>query len=321
MWAKDFAKQGWTFAGNEEGVLDSYEYTVAETWKKDDIGIYTTLANMTLNSVSYSEAMVAGVDFDKWDLKECDWDIELAKGIVYGKSTTDDIIAAYGEPTSDYDGDLYYKMTYRYGSYREVELYVYKDSGVLEGIEITNIVELEGGNNEVDSTVPDAVKEYKAPKELGNDLTVYNVEIEGKLYTFPCPVSEFLNNGWKLDESNSEMAIGAGSSGRIYLQYGNQTHTCIVDNVADYATIPGNCFMTYFDCDEYYSDFEMVIPGDIRRGTSETVVLNVLKDYDYEEETSGDYTYYYIHQPGQSYTPYFCITVKDGKVTELDVKL
>lgn len=320
MWASDFAALGWEFDGTPDGTLASYEYTVAETWVKDGVEVYTNLANLTMNTLTYEDAMVAGIEFDKWNMEDCDWEIILPKGVQYGVSTRDDIIAAWGEPTSEYDGSMYYNMTYEYDSYQEIDLYVYKDTGVLQEIEIRNMIELEGGDNTVDPTVPEAVKNYQAPTELGDDLYVYNIEIEGNLYTLPFPVSALLDNGFTIKESGSDMEIGAGSYGWVELVYNNQSFSCIVDNYADYATIAENCFITSFESDEYFSNFDVTIPGGLKRGDSEKTLLDVIKNFNYEVETSGDYTYYSIYKPDDEYGSKFDIRVKEGVIIGIEVE-
>ena len=320
MWASDFAALGWEFDGTPDGTLASYEYTVAETWVKDGVEVYTNLANLTMNTLTYEDAMVAGIEFDKWNMEDCDWEIILPKGVQYGVSTRDDIIAAWGDPTSEYDGSMYYNMTYEYDSYQEIDLYVYKDTGVLQEIEIRNMIELEGGDNTVDPTVPEAVKNYQAPTELGDDLYVYNIEIEGNLYTLPFPVSALLDNGFTIKESGSNMEIGAGSYGWVELVYNNQSFSCMVDNYADYATIAENCFITSFESDEYFSNFDVTIPGGLKRGDSEKTLLDVIKNFNYEVETSGDYTYYSIYKPDDEYGSKFDIRVKEGVIIGIEVE-
>ena len=320
MWASDFKALGWTLDGAPDDTLASYQYTSAETWVKDGFEVYTTLANLTMNTLSYEDAMVAGIEFDKWNMEDCDWEVILPKGIQYGVSTRDDIIAAYGEPTDEYDGEMYYNLTYEYDLYQEIELYVYKETGVLQEIEIRNMVELEGGDNSVDPTVPEVVKNYKEPTELGDDLYVYNIEIEGNLYALPFPVSALLDNGFKIKESESDMEIGAGSYGWVELVYNNQSYSCIVNNFADYATIVDNCFITSFESDEYYAKFDVTIPGDIKRGDTEKALLDVIKDFNYEVKTSDDYTYYSIYQPGDEYGSSFDIRVKDGVIVGIEVE-
>lgn len=320
MWAKDFAALGWTYDGDDSQTLTSNQYTVAETWVKGDLEVYTSLINLSMNEVTYKDAAVGGITFDEYDLKDTNVQIVLPKGIQFGVSTRDDIIAAYGEPTDEYDGSMYYNMTYEYDYYQEIDLYVYKESGTLDKIEIRNFIELEGADNSVDSTVPDVVKEYQAPAELGSDLYAFNIQLEGKLYTLPCPVSELVANGFEIVEENSQMEIGADSYGWIELLYNNQTYRCIVDNYANYATIPDNCFVTTMESSIYGPEFDLVIPGNIKVGDAEADVLEIIKNFNYEAETSGDFTYYEICDPEGSSLAGYELTVNEGKVISIDVQ-
>ena len=319
MWAKDFKALGWTYSGDGTKTLSSNEYTTAETWEKGDAKVYTSLINLTMNSVTFEEAAVGGITLEEFYLKDCNMEIVLPKGIQYKVSSRDDVIAAYGEPSSEYDGDLYYKMTYKYETYREINLYVFKETGTLDKIEIRNFVELEGGDNSVDATVPDAVKNYKAPTELGDSLYAYNIQLEGNLYTLPCPVSVLLDNGFKINEENSQMEIAADGYGWIELSYNNQTYRCIVDNFADYATIAQNCFVTTMETSIYGPKFDLVIPGNIKRGDSEASVLEVIKNFNYEVETSGDFTYYEVSDPDGSSLAGYELTIKEGEVINIEV--
>ena len=320
MWAKDFAALGWTYDGDDSQTLTSNQYTVAETWVKGDLEVYTSLINLSMNEVTYKDAAVGGITFDEYDLKDTNVQIVLPKGIQFGVSTRDDIIAAYGEPTDEYDGSMYYNMTYEYDYYQEIDLYVYKETGTLDKIEIRNFIELEGADNSVDSTVPDVVKEYQAPTELGSDLYAFNIQLEGKLYKLPCPVSVLVENGFKIVEENSQMEIGADSYGWIELLYNNQAYRCIVDNYANYATVAENCFVTTVESSIYGPEFDLVIPGNIKVGDAETDVVEIIKNFNYEAETSGDFTYYEISDPEGSSLAGYELTVKEGKVISIDVQ-
>ncbi|MBQ8039946.1 MAG: hypothetical protein IJ274_08785 [Lachnospiraceae bacterium] len=319
MWASDFKALGWTYDGDGSNTLTANQYTTAETWVKEDAKVYTSLINLTMNSVTYEEAAVGGITFEEFYLKDCDMEIILPKGIQYKVSSRDEIIAAYGEPSSEYEGDLYYKMTYKYDSYQEVNLYVFKETGTMDKIEIRNFVELEGGDNSVDPTVPDVVKNYQAPSELGDDLYAFNIQLEGNLYTLPCPVSVLVENGFKINEANSQMEIAADSYGWVELSYNNQTYRCIVDNYADYATIVQNCFVTTMETSIYGPKFELVIPGEIKRGDTESSMLEKIKKFNYEVSTSGDFTYYEVTNPEGSPLAGYEISVKEGEVISIDV--
>lgn len=325
MWYSDFESLGWTYDGDITQTLSSNQYSYSEVWKKDGMTVYTNFANLSMNTKPYSECMVAGITLEDYYLKDSDCEIILPCGIQYGVSNTDDIKAAYGNPSDDYDGSSYYSMTYKYDYYQEIELYVDKETNSLNKIQIRNMVELEGTDNSVDATVPDAVKNYKAPSSLGDDYYGNNVEVDGHLYTLPCPVSELIANGFTIDEANSDMEIASNNYGWVEFRYNNQTYRTIVDNYADYATVVENCFVTEFECDSYDDIFEITLPGNISKGSSEADLLKAIEGFNYEKElsegSSYSYTYYTVYDPDKSsYDTCYTIQVEDGVVVGLQAK-
>ena len=322
MWASDFEALGWTYDGDASQTLSSNQYTVAETWNKGEISVYTQIANLSMNTISISDAMIAGITLEDYYLDECDWEIILPKGIQFGVSGIEDIIAAYGDPTDDYDSETYYKMTYEKDYYQEINIYVSKETNIIDKIEIENMVELEGADNSVNEEVPDVVKNYKAPAALGNDLYGFDIELEGHLYTLPCPVSELLANGFTINEDNSETAFGAQGSGWLELVYNNQKYHTIVRNYADYATTGENCFLTDIKSSCFEPDYNLVIPCGIKRGDSEDSILAILKDYNYEVEQSenSDFTYYLVYDPEGSPLQSYTIVTENGEVVIIEAE-
>ncbi len=323
MWYSDFEALGWSYKNADEAdtnTLTSNQYTTSEVWKKDGFTVYAPFANLSMNAVPFSKAMVAGITFDKFNLKDCTWEIKLPKGIQYGVSTKDDIITAYGTPSSDYDGENYYKMEYKYDTYQTIELYVYKDTGVLEQIKIRNITELEGADNSIDATIPEIVKNYIAPAELGTDLYQFNFELEGKLYKLPCPVSQLLANGFTYNAEDTNTEIAAGSFGWIELKYNNQTYRAIARNHADYATVIENCFLTSMKSSIHDPDFALTIPCSITRGMSEDDLLKALEGFHYETDESSSFKYYKVWDPNGRRTNYIEIVVKDGEVAIIELQ-
>ena len=321
MWYSDFEALGWEYDGDPTDTLSSNQYTLAEVWKKDGVRVYTRLANLSMNTVPFSESMVAGISLEKYNLKDCDWEIMLPGGIQWGVSNTDDIIAAYGEPSRDHDSDLSYKMTYQLDYYREINLYVYKEEDALLQIEIENLVELEGADNSVNDEVPDIVKEYKAPKALGDDFYAYTAQLEGVVYTLPCPVSVLLENGFTIDTNSSDEAVAAGRNGWVSLRYNNQTLRVMVENFADYATTVENCFALTMESSIYGPEFDLVFPGNIKIGDSEDAVKKAVDGFNCDVSTSDSgFTYYEIADPDMGVLDRYTISIKDGKVISMEIK-
>lgn len=320
MWYSEFEALGWEYDGDPTETLSSNQYTTTQTWKKDGVTVYTSFANLSINSVPFSESMVAGITLDKFYLEDSDVEIVLPGGITWDVSNADDIKAAYGDPTSDYDGELYYQMTYEYDSYRDIELSVYKDSDTLKEVRLRNIVELEGADNSVNEEVPEVVKNYKAPDALSDDLYSFNVKLEGNLYALPCPVSAFTANGFKIDESASDAVVPAGGSGWADLRYNNQVLHTLVKNFADYATVTENCFVLSVESADYGPDFKLVLPGDIKRGDTQADLEKKLADFNVEKEESDSYTSYEIYDPDDSILNRCDIIVREGVISSIEVQ-
>ena len=320
MWYSDFEALGWEYDGDNTETLSSNQYASTQRWRKDGYSVYTMLANLSMNTTAFSDSMVAGITLNRHEFTDCDWEIILPGGIQWGVSNADDIKAAYGDPSSDYDGTYYYDMKYKYDYYREIQLSIDKDTDTLAEVKIENIVELEGADNSVSAEVPDIVKNYKAPTELGNDFYSFHVELEGNLYKLPCPVSEFLANGFTIDESNSDMEVASGSTGWISLRYNNQTLHVLAKNYADYATTIENCMLTKVESSEYGPDFALIIPGNIKRGDSEEALKKAMADYNMEESSSSSgYIYYHVYDPAGSSLDRYSVCVKEGIITTIEV--
>lgn len=321
MWFSDFEALGWEYDGDASQTLDSNQYTTAEVWKKDGVSVYTSFANLSMNTTPFSESMVAGITLDRYDMEDAGWEILLPGGIEWGVSNADDIVAAYGDPTDTYDGDLYYKMTYEQDYYNSVSLYVFKEGDSLQKIEIENMVEMEGADNSVDETVPDAVKAYEPPKALGDDFYAHTVQLEGTVYTLPCPVSALLENGFTINADASDSVVASQYFGWVELQYNNQEYRAIVDNYADYATTVENCFVTSMEASVNGPTFDLVFPGGIGLGSSEADVKKAVDGFDCEVDTSDSgYTYYTVEDPDSDGLCEYTITVKDKEVISLEAE-
>lgn len=320
MWASDMEALGWTFKDDAEDTLSSNQLT-SGTWKKGDASVYTRMANLSMNTVTMKECIVGSIKIDAWTMSKTDWEVVLPKGIQYGVSSREDVIAAYGDPTSEYEGDYSYRLTYELDYHQSVQITVDKETGVVNVIEVENIIELEGADNSVSSEVPAVVTNYKAPTAVGDDLYAFNIELEGNLYTLPCPVSEFLANGFTINEDNSDSEFASGNGGWLELRYNNQSYRCIVSNYADYATTAENCFVTTMESSINGPEFDLTIPCGITIGTSEEELLEILKDFNYEveESSTGMFTYYTVSAPEASLWETYEIATKDGAVAIIEV--
>lgn len=105
------------------------------------------------------------------------------------------------------------------------------------------------------------------------------------------------------------------------MRYNKQTLHGIVHNYADYATIAENCFVTTVESSDYDPDFELVIPGNIKRGDSEVDVKAAIEGFNYETETSDSgFTYYEIYDPNGSKLDAYSIVINEDAVISIEVE-
>lgn len=301
MMYSDFTALGWSESDAEDAdvELDPNQYTMVR-FTRDDAEVTAYVVNLGMNTLPASECVVGGMDIDTfyWELDAAS--VTLPGGIVRGEADEAAIEAAYGTPSDTYEGDLYYQLTYETDYNSSVEMQVYKESGVLESIDIRNFVEPEGFDaGEASEEVPAAVLAYTKPDALGTDLSEYQIELDGQVYSMPVPVSVLISDGWELDADDSDETISAGNSGWVTLRKGGQEIRKMACNAESYATIPANCWIEELNVGEYQTNVEGKLPGDIVTGMPEEEFLAVLDGADvaYEVEESGDYRYYSYSNP------------------------
>lgn len=304
---EEFLSYGWELDANHsdaEMELSPNQYDLVY-FKKGGLECMTYVINLGMNSQKVSECLVGGMEISNFDWEVQPGQIYLAAGIERGVSTQEEIEAAYGTPTSVYNGDMYTSLTYEKDSYCEVELYVYKESGVLEDIDMRNFVAPEGFDaGSASEEVPEEIASYEAPAQLGDDLFSYNVEFDGTLYQLPCPVSILVENGWEIDRNNTEESIAAKSSGWVAFQKGGLTFDVLARNSADYATIPENCWVEELGAGGYGMETSMKIPGGIEIGTTEEDLKAALEAAGFSLEPDEGNPNAVIIEEGSTYRQY-----------------
>ena len=323
----DFTAMGWTYKNDETAEIQPNSYSSAETFKKGSLEIYTYIYNLGINTVPVSESMIGGISMDQWQFDDApETTLELPGGIHYGTSTIDDITAAYGTATDTYDGDLYTKLTYEYDSYQDVELYVSKETGVLNEVDIRNLIADKESNaaaaSEVSDEPTEEVMSYQTPEELGDDLQSFVVEYAGDLYKLPAPVSVFEKNGWTIKEEDSDSVVSGKSFGWVYMMKDNQEYHAIARNYNANATTIRNCFVTSVKGNVNGPNLPITVQKGITVGMSKADLTSALEGSDYEcdGESSDYFEYYTIEGKDSSLNKVEILLKKDeGKVTGIEV--
>ncbi|MDO4345135.1 MAG: hypothetical protein Q4C50_10075 [Eubacteriales bacterium] len=324
---EDFTALGWEYKDDAGTEISPNQYSPSETFSKGNLDAYAKIINLGINTLPVSECTVGGLSIDSWQFEDApDTVIEFPKGIVFGKSTLEDIKAAYGEPSDTYEGDLYTMLSYEYDYYQEIEFYVDKETGVIDEFDIENFVVDEESNAaaaaEVSSDPTEEVLAYTAPTELGDDLLSFIVEYAGDLYQLPAPVSVFLENGWTLKEKDSDSVIAGKDFGWVYMMKDNQEYHSTVRNYSPNAAAIENCFVTSVESSVDSTNLPITIQKGITLGMSNEDLLAALEGEDYETDDSSDMFIYYTIEGKESSLDGIQILVKreDNAVTSIEVE-
>ena len=295
MMIPEFEALGWEASDDLTGMLEPNSYSMCR-FKKGDKTCTAYILNLGMNTMPATDCLMAGLSIDNFDWKLDGADtITLPGGLIRGEATADDITTAYGTPSDTYEGDLYTKYTYETDYNSSIEMKVFKESGRLEDITIRNFVapdDFEAGA--VNEEVPAEITAYQKPEGLSDDLTAYEIELDGTAYSLPVPVSALLADGWEINPSETDEYVVARDSGWVGLIKGGQSFHTLAWNSADYATIPENCWIESLEVGGYDLKLDGALPGGIRIGMTKEDFLAALQagNMTYEEEESGAFLYY-----------------------------
>nr|WP_295682909.1 hypothetical protein [uncultured Lachnoclostridium sp.] len=136
----DFTAQGFVMKDDDNEKLESGYYTWSY-FNRGDLKLKANIINTDEKELPISECYIGSIEIDK-DNKENGKGVFIAlpKGVIFNQSTLDDVKAAYGEPSSMYEGSLYTLYTYEFGIYQKVEIEVGLKSGVVDSINVRNLI-------------------------------------------------------------------------------------------------------------------------------------------------------------------------------------
>ena len=136
----------------------------------------------------------------------------------------------------------------------------------------------------------------------------------------PLPLSRLLEAGWIM-AAKTESSVPANGTleDAVKITYANRTLTLTLKNVADYPTIPENCFVTSI---ESTSDvkLDLTLANGCRVGSTKSNFEATFRKEDFTSiKTKGKYTYYtYSHESQGTLT----VTTNDdtGYITSIKVE-
>lgn len=320
-----YVKAGWAYQGAEESTVHPSQMLLSEWFTKGQNQSLAYLTNFDVQDVTVSESYLGGLMIDLDYMKEEDTKVLLAEEIELGVSTREEVVEAYGEPTSVKESETFPIVTYALDETSYVELgFDAEEGNVLSEIMMMHPVRPkkfeESEIVEEDQSADDESEDvYEEPEAMSEDLFDYTVTFAGDLYQLPAPVSAFVDRGWILVEEKSTLVVAGKSTGAVTLTRDGQTLWIQVSNDSEVDAPIETCQMTNLAANVKDCNVEMEIAGGIHMGMAQAELEQAIAQYEYKKEVSS-YTYYEIYEPDQEEEQLgYEIIVRDGKVAGIEI--
>lgn len=288
LMVKELESTGWVCSDDREDMIPAQSYGYV-SFTKGENRIHAEVKNYNVNQQPIKDCVVNGIDIDYTSYHG---EAEIAGHIKFMEAKRDDVIARFGSPSDGYEGNYFFKDTYKVSSYQEVVLtYDCEQDLILREISVVNFEEPEGlDKGEVSAEIPEILATYQAPTGISSNVYDYTFLYAGDYYQLPAPVSEFTKNGWTIVENKSDMYVAGSDSGKLTMSKDNQVVWTYVRNYDLNATAIENCYVTELKASVHECNVEMEVTGGIRIGDSKADLEAALKalNVPYEEE-DGDY--------------------------------
>lgn len=210
---KDMEKAGWIYEGtgyySNTKIIDEMPAQSSDElhlWRKDDTYLSTTLTNYSVNVVPYTECMVTEL-FYRNDYNFETNDIRLGSDIIVYQSVYDEVLKLCGKPYFQHDSDGYKSLQYKTDSEYMVKFDFNAQNNILTDISVRYYGEPDDIDDEVSNERPEFLDAYIKPEKMSDSPYDAVFELEGELYSLPCPVEQFIENGWKVAEGNEALVI------------------------------------------------------------------------------------------------------------------
>lgn len=317
----DFLNSGWKYSyDNPEETDVAGENFESASFENEKGTLRFSVINLSGNTKKFKDCKIGTLDYSFSEWNNCI--IELAKGLVLekDKTTVQNVLDKLGEPTENRTSE--YGTTLNYIKDKHVMYSIYFDeTGSLVSFQAENWV-AELSDITINADRPAYLDNYKTPTKLTDDFLSYTFKLEGALYTFPAPVSEFVKNGWEITAQAESVAAQQGISGGIRIQKNGCELTCDIRNYSDVQVCVEDTMITSFNWSTHYKDLDLELSGGIKFGMTEDEFKKVVNVSDFERhiyENSGtinyDLTEYTHHAYFQFSKEGILESVNFGKVT------
>lgn len=289
IWEED----GWEYLSEkDDSELETESYVEGEHLTKDKTVLTVDLVNLETEKKRLKECFVGGIILEQ---KKDDFVYQLPGKIIVGKSVLNEVLEQYGLPTDEYEEkeDIY--VTYKFGIYKEAEFVFDIDNEILYKVSLKNYREPEEESEKISEETPLEISQYQVPEKLSENPAEYTVSYDHQLYSIPAPVSQFLKNGWKIQEDGSESYVKSRRHGYVTLEKNGQTLYAVVKNYAEQTVKMENTFLTNLSGDFDVIKVPITIGNEITLGMSEEELKIRLEGSNYETEEGENGIVYFLY--------------------------
>lgn len=288
----DFQKNGWKLDDSDNQKIEPDKYTLGSTLKNGSSTLNVQFYNISKDTVTADKCKVSGILIESSDIDN-GLKFQLPKGIT-NSSTKDDVIKAYGKPSSEEAADCEYKINEN----RYVKFSFSDDKKIFE-IDIVNMTigdDNSKSDSKSDSSSNDSkdagTSNYNAPKELGDNILSKNIKLDGKVYNLPVPVKVLEKDGWKLEDNGTKTLESKDRQGGFDLSKGNISLSGVdLRNDSDKSTDAENCVLVGVRFDDQNGS-SLELPKNIKIGSTKDEVEKAYSGVKCEKEEEDDYTSY-----------------------------
>jgi len=292
---------------------------------RNDKYVSVDLTNMSDEIRYVSKSTVYSIN-TSWTNAE----LELPHGISKGISNMDDVITAFGEPSRSSEWDTGYAIFYGDDYSSSVDIYFDDNDIKISRIYLRNRIQIPSDlisdKATVYSDITDRERQYIKPTELGDDLSSFNINIEGDLYRLPAPVSEFINNGWVFGKSTTDIIPGNRRIMTGFTLIKDDYELSIeLKNYDSRPLIKEKCFVVAVETSNISVVYNgsIFLPGMITIGTplSELLTQHNIPMEKGESWWYGDYVYSLTQASGDNRIVFDINSEEDGKEVVIALKI
>ena len=289
---QEWLEQGWEYVGEEETVLDTESYIEGKSLKRDAIEIKADVVNLEGEEKKEKDCYIGGVTLEYHKDSPV---FQLPGNITLGKSNLNQVLEVYGIPTDEYSekDDMY--VTYEFGTYKTAEFVFDTEQEILYKATLKNYREPVSDEEEISKEEPAEVSAYQKPENFTENPADYIVSYDGALYEIPAPVSEFLNNGWKVQKEGSDAYVKSGRHGYVTLEKGDAVFYGVVKNYSQNTVPVEYTFLTKVSGDFDIVKIPISIGKEITLGMAEEAMKIQLGGSTYETQEEEQGVSYYLY--------------------------